>query len=182
MSFLFIAPAVLLFVIFVLGPLVASFYWSFTKYDAIHARNGWDSKIIEIYFFMTRDSGNPSATPSFIRRRHTARRRAIFTFGDGRRPEDKGQEFFQGHIFYTVRNIRYRLVGNMEMAIRGREIRSYKPFSHTHRSKAGRLADEPCLDASRDNDNVDLGGLGYNMILFLAGSRPFQLPFTKRPI
>lgn len=36
-SFLFIAPAVLLFVIFVLGPLVASFYWSFTEYDAIHS-------------------------------------------------------------------------------------------------------------------------------------------------
>jgi len=36
-SFLFIAPAVLLFVVFVLGPLVASFYWSFTDYNAIHA-------------------------------------------------------------------------------------------------------------------------------------------------
>lgn len=36
-SFLFIAPAVLLFVIFVLGPLVASFYWSFTEYNGISA-------------------------------------------------------------------------------------------------------------------------------------------------
>jgi len=37
MSFLFIAPAVLLFLIFVVGPLIASFYWSFTQYDAMHA-------------------------------------------------------------------------------------------------------------------------------------------------
>jgi len=36
-SLLFVAPAILLFVIFVLGPLVASFYWSFTDYNAIHA-------------------------------------------------------------------------------------------------------------------------------------------------
>ncbi len=36
-SFLFIAPAVLLFVIFVLGPLVASLYWSFTEYNGITA-------------------------------------------------------------------------------------------------------------------------------------------------
>jgi len=36
-SYLFIAPAVLLFVVFVLGPLVASFYWSFTEYNGIHA-------------------------------------------------------------------------------------------------------------------------------------------------
>lgn len=36
-SYLFIAPVVILFVVFVLGPLVASFYWSFTEYDAIHA-------------------------------------------------------------------------------------------------------------------------------------------------
>ncbi|MFA6079531.1 MAG: sugar ABC transporter permease [Candidatus Omnitrophota bacterium] len=36
-SFLFIAPAVLLFVIFVLGPLIASLYWSFTEYNGIHA-------------------------------------------------------------------------------------------------------------------------------------------------
>ena len=36
-SFLFIAPAVLLFLIFVVGPLIASFYWSFTEYNGIHA-------------------------------------------------------------------------------------------------------------------------------------------------
>jgi multiple sugar transport system permease protein len=36
-SFLFIAPAVILFAVFVLGPLVASFYWSFTEYNGIHA-------------------------------------------------------------------------------------------------------------------------------------------------
>ena len=36
-SFLFIAPAVLLFVVFVLGPLIASFYWSFTEYNGIHS-------------------------------------------------------------------------------------------------------------------------------------------------
>ncbi|MBN1354249.1 MAG: sugar ABC transporter permease [Candidatus Omnitrophica bacterium] len=35
-SYVFIAPAVLLFFIFVLGPVIASFYWSFTEYDAIH--------------------------------------------------------------------------------------------------------------------------------------------------
>jgi multiple sugar transport system permease protein len=35
-SYLFIAPAVILFVVFVLGPLVASFYWSFTDYNGIH--------------------------------------------------------------------------------------------------------------------------------------------------
>ncbi|MFH0764519.1 MAG: sugar ABC transporter permease [Candidatus Omnitrophota bacterium] len=37
MSYVFVAPAVLLFLIFVLGPLIASFYWSFTEYDGIHA-------------------------------------------------------------------------------------------------------------------------------------------------
>lgn len=36
-SYIFIAPAILLFVIFVVGPLIASFYWSFTEYDALHA-------------------------------------------------------------------------------------------------------------------------------------------------
>ncbi|NQU95640.1 MAG: sugar ABC transporter permease [Candidatus Omnitrophica bacterium] len=36
-SYIFIAPAVLLFLIFVVGPVIASFYWSFTEYDAIHA-------------------------------------------------------------------------------------------------------------------------------------------------
>ena len=36
-SYLFIAPAVLLFVIFVVGPLIASLYWSFTEYNGIHA-------------------------------------------------------------------------------------------------------------------------------------------------
>jgi multiple sugar transport system permease protein len=36
-SFLFIAPVVILFVVFVLGPLVASFYWSFTEYNGIHS-------------------------------------------------------------------------------------------------------------------------------------------------
>ena len=36
-SFLFIAPAVLLFLIFVVGPLIASFYWSFTQYNGISA-------------------------------------------------------------------------------------------------------------------------------------------------
>ncbi len=36
-SYLFVAPAVLLFVIFVLGPLIASFYWSFTEYNGIHS-------------------------------------------------------------------------------------------------------------------------------------------------
>lgn len=36
-SLLFIAPAVLLFAVFVLGPLIASFYWSFTDYNGIHA-------------------------------------------------------------------------------------------------------------------------------------------------
>ncbi len=33
---LFVAPGVILFFIFVLGPVIASFYWSFTEYDAIH--------------------------------------------------------------------------------------------------------------------------------------------------
>jgi len=36
-SYLFVGPAVILFLVFVLGPLVASFYWSFTEYDGIHA-------------------------------------------------------------------------------------------------------------------------------------------------
>lgn len=36
-SFAFVAPAVLLFVVFVLGPLVASLYWSFTEYNGITA-------------------------------------------------------------------------------------------------------------------------------------------------
>ena len=36
-SYIFVAPAVLLFFIFVVGPLITSFYWSFTEYDAIHA-------------------------------------------------------------------------------------------------------------------------------------------------
>jgi len=35
MSFLFVAPAVLLFVIFVVGPLIASFYWSFTEFNGL---------------------------------------------------------------------------------------------------------------------------------------------------
>ena len=35
MSYMFIAPAVLLFVIFVVGPLIASFYWSFTEFNGI---------------------------------------------------------------------------------------------------------------------------------------------------
>lgn len=36
---MFVAPAVLLFLVFVVGPLIASFYWSFTDYDGIHAPN-----------------------------------------------------------------------------------------------------------------------------------------------
>jgi len=36
-SYLFIAPAVGLFFIFVLGPLIASLYWSFTEYNGIQA-------------------------------------------------------------------------------------------------------------------------------------------------
>lgn len=36
-SYLFIAPVVVLFLVFVLGPLIASFYWSFTDYNGIHA-------------------------------------------------------------------------------------------------------------------------------------------------
>jgi multiple sugar transport system permease protein len=36
-SYLFVAPAVILFVVFVVGPLIASFYWSFTEYNGIHA-------------------------------------------------------------------------------------------------------------------------------------------------
>jgi len=36
-SYLFIAPAVLLFIVFVLGPVIASFYWSFTDYNGIAA-------------------------------------------------------------------------------------------------------------------------------------------------
>jgi len=36
-SYIFIAPAVILFLVFVLGPLVASFYWSFTEYNGIHS-------------------------------------------------------------------------------------------------------------------------------------------------
>lgn len=36
-SFIFIAPAVIIFAVFVLGPLAASFYWSFTEYNGIHA-------------------------------------------------------------------------------------------------------------------------------------------------
>ncbi|MFA5147207.1 MAG: sugar ABC transporter permease [Candidatus Omnitrophota bacterium] len=34
-SYLFIAPGVFLFVVFVVGPLIASFYWSFTEYNGI---------------------------------------------------------------------------------------------------------------------------------------------------
>lgn len=34
-SYLFIAPAVILFLVFVIGPLIASFYWSFTDYNGI---------------------------------------------------------------------------------------------------------------------------------------------------
>lgn len=34
-AYLFVAPGVILFVVFVLGPLVASFYWSFTEYNGI---------------------------------------------------------------------------------------------------------------------------------------------------
>jgi len=37
MSLLFIGPAVLLFLVFVVGPLIASFYWSFTEYNGISA-------------------------------------------------------------------------------------------------------------------------------------------------
>lgn len=36
-SYLFVAPAIGLFVIFVLGPLIASLYWSFTEYDGLHS-------------------------------------------------------------------------------------------------------------------------------------------------
>ena len=36
-SFLFIAPVVLLFVIFVVGPLIASLYWSFTEFNGLQA-------------------------------------------------------------------------------------------------------------------------------------------------
>jgi len=36
-SYMFIAPAVLLFLVFVVGPLIASFYWSFTDYSGITA-------------------------------------------------------------------------------------------------------------------------------------------------
>lgn len=36
-SFIFVAPAVILFAVFVLGPLVASFYWSFTEYNGMHS-------------------------------------------------------------------------------------------------------------------------------------------------
>ena len=36
-SFLFIAPVVILFAVFVLGPVIASFYWSFTDYNGINA-------------------------------------------------------------------------------------------------------------------------------------------------
>jgi multiple sugar transport system permease protein len=35
-GYLFIAPAVILFLVFIVGPLIASFYWSFTEYNAIH--------------------------------------------------------------------------------------------------------------------------------------------------
>ncbi len=34
-SYLFIAPALLLFVVFVVGPLIASLYWSFTEFNGI---------------------------------------------------------------------------------------------------------------------------------------------------
>ncbi len=34
-SFLFIAPVVILFLVFVLGPLIASFYWSFTEFNGL---------------------------------------------------------------------------------------------------------------------------------------------------
>ncbi len=36
-SYAFIAPAVVLFVVFVAGPLIASFYWSFTEFNGIQA-------------------------------------------------------------------------------------------------------------------------------------------------
>lgn len=35
MSYLFVAPAILLFFIFVVGPLIASFYWSFTEFNGL---------------------------------------------------------------------------------------------------------------------------------------------------
>jgi multiple sugar transport system permease protein len=34
-GYIFIAPAVILFIVFVVGPLMASFYWSFTEYNGI---------------------------------------------------------------------------------------------------------------------------------------------------
>ncbi len=36
-SFIFVAPAVILFFVFVVGPLIASFYWSFTDFNGIHS-------------------------------------------------------------------------------------------------------------------------------------------------
>lgn len=36
-SYLFIAPGVILFLVFIVGPLIASFYWSFTDYNGMHA-------------------------------------------------------------------------------------------------------------------------------------------------
>ena len=34
-SYLFVAPAVVLFAVFIVGPLIASFYWSFTEFNGI---------------------------------------------------------------------------------------------------------------------------------------------------
>lgn len=36
-SYLYIAPAVILFVVFIVGPLIASLYWSFTEFNGIQA-------------------------------------------------------------------------------------------------------------------------------------------------
>jgi len=37
MSYIFVAPAILLFLIFVVGPLIASFYWSFTEFNGLQS-------------------------------------------------------------------------------------------------------------------------------------------------
>src|SRR3990167_683040 len=36
-SYLFVAPDVILFVVFIVGPHIASFYWSFTEFNGIQS-------------------------------------------------------------------------------------------------------------------------------------------------
>jgi len=50
-SYLFIAPAVILFFVFVVGPLIASFYWSFTEFNGLQAPKWVGLKNYQDIFF-----------------------------------------------------------------------------------------------------------------------------------